>query len=74
MGRNDSKRVHSQPVRRWDTVKTLAQELRVSEKTIRRQIERGVLKAHSIGREIRISPESKDEFLEAVLLAPGQAL
>ena len=59
---------------RWDTVKSLAEELQVSEKTIRRQIKRGCLRAHSIGREIRISPDSKAAFLDAILLPVGAPL
>ena len=72
MGREHTDRIHPDPLRPWYTVKSLAYELRVCEKTIRRQIERGALTAHHIGREVRISPQSRQEFLDSIVLKPGQ--
>ena len=71
MERHNSNGVHRNASIRWDSVRTLADELRVSDKTIRRQIDRGRLVAHHIGREIRISPDSKQKFIDSILLPPG---
>lgn len=71
MGRQHTNRIHQEPVA-WDSVRTLAIELRVSEKTIRRQIKNGAIVAHSIGRELRISPDSKQAFLDSIVLSPAK--
>jgi len=71
MERRNTKRVHISAAVKWDSVRTLADELRVSDKTIRRQIDRGRLVAHHIGREIRISPDSKQKFIDSILLTPS---
>lgn len=39
------------------TVKDLAAHLRISTKTVRRFINSGALKAHRVGRQIRVSAE-----------------
>jgi len=46
-------------------VPAVARRLDVSEKTVRRLIVRGELRAHRIGRLIRISEDELDRFLES---------
>ena len=71
MGRQHTNRIHQEQIVQWDTVASLAYELRVSDKTIRRQIKMGALKAYSIGRELRISPTSKQDFLDSIVFDPA---
>jgi excisionase family DNA binding protein len=46
-------------------VPAVARRLDVSQKTIRRLVARGELRAHRIGRLLRISEEELDRFLES---------
>ena len=48
---------------RFSTVKDLAKEWQVSERTIRRLICSGELVAHDVGCQKRISPEDKERYL-----------
>ena len=43
----------------FDTVKTLAKLWNVSERTIRREIASGELRAFRVGAQLRISPEER---------------
>ena len=45
------------------TVDDIALRLQVSQKTVRRWIERGDLAVHRLGRQLRISPPALDTFL-----------
>jgi excisionase family DNA binding protein len=45
------------PPKRFHSVATVARQLEVSEKSVRRFIERGLLRAYKIGGQIRISEE-----------------
>jgi excisionase family DNA binding protein len=45
------------------TVKEVAKELRVDQKTVRRWIDRGELVAIDIGREYRIRRSALDDFI-----------
>lgn len=72
MGRQHTNRIHQDQVGpSWDTVQTLARELCVCERTIRRQIQRGAIRAHYIGRDVRISPAAKQEFLDSIVVDPA---
>ena len=46
----------------FDTTKSLAERWQVSERTVRRLIEKGDIKAHRIGDQIRISQEDRDAY------------
>jgi len=45
------------------TIRDLADEWQVSERTIRRLIRSGELVAHDIGHQKRVSPEDKERYL-----------
>ncbi len=45
------------------TVKGVAQRLQLSEKTVRRRIDEGMLRVHRFGRAIRIAEEDLIQFL-----------
>jgi excisionase family DNA binding protein len=45
------------------TVPEVAERLRLCPKTIRRMIDRGELRVHRIGRQLRISEEDLDAYL-----------
>lgn len=49
------------------TVEEVAQQLRVTEKTVRDYCTRGELKAFKLGTAWRIKPEHVDEFLQSKL-------
>lgn len=46
-------------------VKDVAAELEVSEKTVRKLINEGVIVAYKLGREWRVTREDLDKFLES---------
>ena len=46
-------------------IATIARRLKVSDKTVRRFIARGELRAYRIGRQLRISDQDYFRFLEA---------
>tara|TARA_R110000787_G_scaffold100005_1_gene204817 strand:+ start:3890 stop:4072 length:183 start_codon:yes stop_codon:yes gene_type:complete len=46
----------------FDTIKSLAERWQVSERTVRRLIDKGDIKAHRIGDQIRISQEDRDAY------------
>ena len=50
------------------SISTIAQRLDVSEKSVRRYIERGLLRAYKIGGQIRISEEDLLAFLASCRL------
>ena len=50
------------------SISTIAQRLDVSEKSVRRYIERGLLRAYKIGGQIRISEEDLMAFLASCWL------
>lgn len=45
-------------------VKEVAEELEVSEKTVRKLINEGVIVAYKLGREWRVTREDLDNFLQ----------
>ncbi len=46
------------------TVKGVAQRLQLSEKSVRRLIDEGMLRVHRFGRAIRIAEEDLNQFLK----------
>lgn len=50
------------------TVDTLAERLAVSERTIRRMIKRGQVRAYQFGSALRIAPDDVEKFLQSVAL------
>jgi excisionase family DNA binding protein len=50
------------------SISTIAQRLDVSEKSVRRYIERGLLRAYKIGGQIRIAEEDLMAFLASCRL------
>ena len=46
----------------FDTIKSLAERWQVSERTVRRLIEKGDIRVHHIGGQIRISQEDRDAY------------
>ena len=68
-------RLHSQPDKAaqpeqptLQSISAIAQRLDVSEKSVRRYIERGLLRAYKIGGQIRISEEDLMAFLASCWL------
>jgi excisionase family DNA binding protein len=57
--------VRGRPVTRLRTIDEAAELLNVSPRTVRRLIEAGALRAHRIGRLVRISDEDIAAFLAA---------
>jgi excisionase family DNA binding protein len=57
--------VRGRPVTRLHTIDEAAELLNVSPRTVRRLIEAGALRAHRIGRLVRISDEDIAAFLAA---------
>jgi excisionase family DNA binding protein len=55
----------AQPGRGFHSIPTVAQRLDVSEKSVRRYIERGELPAYKIGGQIRIGEEDLQNFLRS---------
>ena len=56
-------KAETQPARRMRSASERAEELGVDVKTVLREIERGALPAHKIGRQWRISDEDFEEYL-----------
>ncbi len=56
--------------REWLSVEEIAQELRVSEETVRNWIRRGQLKAYKFGRDFRVKREDYDDFIEKQAVEP----
>lgn len=50
--------------RQYESVQDAARRASVSEKTIRRRIDEGVLKAYRVGRLIRLDPLQVDRALD----------
>lgn len=50
------------PETKFDRVKTLAKRWDVHERTVRRLIDSGALRAHTIGSQKRISPEDREAY------------
>lgn len=50
------------PKKKYDSIKTLAADWQVSERTVRRLIASGALRAHTIGSQLRISPEDREAY------------
>lgn len=50
------------PETRFETVKSLAERWRVSERTVRRLIASGAIRGHIIGSQLRISPEAREAY------------
>lgn len=48
----------------WLSVKQIAEEFQVTERTVWRWIKEGHLKIHRFGRTVRISPEDRLRFIE----------
>ena len=46
----------------WHTVTEIAEDLKVSERTVRRWIAQGDLRAHRFGRAVRVSSEDLEAF------------
>lgn len=61
------------PQEQYQTVKELADRLRVAEATVRRWIRSGALRAIDIGKGWRISASDLDQFLQAHETAPKRA-
>jgi excisionase family DNA binding protein len=55
----------AQPGHRFHSILTVAQRLDVSEKSVRRYIERGELAAYRIGGQIRIGEADLQNFLRS---------
>ena len=55
----------AQPGHRFHSIPTVAERLDVSEKSVRRYIERGELPAYKIGGQIRIGEEDLQNFLRS---------
>jgi len=55
----------AQPGRRFHSIPTVAKRLDVSEKSVRRYIERGELPAYRIGGQIRIGEADLQNFLRS---------
>jgi len=51
------------PIPLFLAVGEIAERLRVSTKTVRRWIERGELRAHRLGRQLRVSDQDLSAFL-----------
>ena len=51
------------PPKRFHSVATVARQLEVSEKSVRRFIERGLLRAYKIGGQIRIAEDDLRSFI-----------
>jgi len=47
---------------RWYTVNEIAEDLKVSQRTVRRWIAQGDLRAHRFGRAVRVSSEDREAF------------
>ena len=56
-------RVKAKPVQRMHSLQERAVELGVAVRTLVREIERGILVAHKIGRQWRILDDDFDEYL-----------
>lgn len=50
------------PENQFDSVKSLSERWQVSERTVRRLIASGALRAHTIGGQKRISPQEREAY------------
>lgn len=46
------------------TVSDVAERLRISAKTVRRQVDQGELRVHRIGRQLRVSEQDLEAFIK----------
>ena len=52
-------------ISKFHSIRSVADALEVSDRTVRRWIERGCLKAHHMGGVVRISDNDLDDFVQA---------
>lgn len=62
-----------EPAPEWLTVREAASRLTVSPMTVRRLIDRGELRGHRIGRQVKVRPADLDAYIAATAMPPRSA-
>jgi len=57
-------------MKQYHTIKQVAEALNVSDKTVRRMVKRGTLRAYKVGPQIRIDGDDLAAYMDRAILQP----